>query len=66
MGFAFGELAHLHQRQHLIDTAGDFILGHFLLVRAECDILLDRHVRKQGIRLEHHIHRLFVRRNIVH
>jgi hypothetical protein len=66
MRLSLGELAQLHQVQHLFDAARDFRSRHVLLLQAERDVLLDRHVRKQGVRLKHHIDRAAVRRHLRH
>ena len=60
--FAFGEFAHLHQSQHFFHARIDFALGHFVLLEAERDVLLHRHMRKQRIALKHHIDGAVIRR----
>ena len=63
MRLAAAERLEFHQRQHVSDAAGNFSLGQAFLLEAECDIGLDRKMRKQGVALEHHIDRAAVRRH---
>ena len=63
MRLALGEFFQLHQLQHIIHTIGHFRLGHAILLQAESNILLNGHMRKQSIGLEHHIHRTLIGRN---
>ncbi len=63
MRFTFCKLLHMHQRQHLFNPRGDFRTRQFVLLQAERDILLYRHVREQCIRLEHHIDWALIWRN---
>jgi hypothetical protein len=44
----------------------DLGLGHAVLLEAEGDVLLDRHMRKQRIGLEHHVDRPLVGRHAGH
>ena len=62
--FAFGELLHMHESQHLIHPTGDFSLRQLVLLEAKGNVLLHRHVRKQGIGLKHHINRTQIRRDM--
>ena len=62
MRFAFGELLHMHQPEHLIDPAGNFRFRQFVLFQAKSDILFHGHMRKQRVRLKHHIDGAQVRR----
>ncbi|VFS58297.1 Uncharacterised protein [Kluyvera cryocrescens] len=57
MRFAFGELLHMHQRQHFIHAGSDFGFWQFVLLEAKGNILFDGHMREERIRLEHHINR---------
>ncbi len=66
MRFAPRQLAHLHQSQHVFDAGRNVGLAVPVLLQAEGDVLLHRHMRKQGIRLEHHIDRPLVRRQLIH
>ena len=43
---AFGVFAHLHQAQHFLHPFGNLVFGHFVLLQAEGDVLLHRHVRE--------------------
>ena len=52
---AFGVFGHLHQAQYFVDAFADFGGGDFVLFQAEGDVLLHRHVREEGVALEHHI-----------
>ncbi|MNV49870.1 hypothetical protein D3C71_1418420 [compost metagenome] len=61
MRLALGQLAQLHQFQHFTDPAVDRIARHAVLLEAEGDVLLHRHVREQRIGLEHHVDRALVR-----
>jgi hypothetical protein len=64
--FALGEAAELHEFQHGGDALGDFHLRHAVLFQTEGYILLDVHVRKQRVGLEHHVHGPLVRRHARH
>jgi hypothetical protein len=66
VGFALGKLRQLDQRQHVGHALGDFRGRQLVLLQTEGDVLLHRHVRKQRIRLEHHVDRPLVRRNARH
>ena len=59
---ACAEIAQLHEVEHLIDPGRNFVAGHVLLLQAVRDVLFDGHMRKDGIRLKHHVHRPLVRR----
>jgi hypothetical protein len=63
---ALGEAAELHEFQHGGHALGDLRLRHAVLLQAEGDILLDVHVRKQRVGLEHHVHGPLVRRHARH
>ena len=63
MRLALGELRELHQPEHLGDTLLDLGFGHAFLLEAEGDVLLDRHMRKKRVGLEHHVDRTAVGRN---
>ncbi len=62
---ALGQRAKLHQFEHLADAAGDRSLGQAFLLQPEGDVLLHTHMRKQRVRLEHHVDRALVRRQCV-
>jgi hypothetical protein len=47
----------------ICDARGDLGLRHAVLLEAEGDVLLDRHVREQRIGLEHHVDRPLVGRH---
>ena len=59
----FSELLHVHQSQHLLHPGGDFRLRQTILFQAEGDILLNGHMGKQGVGLEHHIDRPLIGRH---
>ena len=59
---ALGEIAELDQVQHGRDALGDLCLRHAILLQAEGHVLFHRHVRKQRIRLKHHVHRALIGR----
>ncbi len=61
-----GVLLHVHQRQHFRHPFGDFRPRHFVLLQAEGDVLLYRHMREQRVRLKHHVDRPLVRRHVRH
>ena len=63
---ALAEPLKLHQPQHLGDAFGDFRTRHAFLLQAEGDVLLDAHMREQGVGLEHHVDRPLVRRHVGH
>ncbi|MCY1229206.1 hypothetical protein D9M72_415630 [compost metagenome] len=54
---ALGKLFELHQLQHLRDARSDIRFRHAVLLEAEGDVVLDRHVRKERVGLEHHVDR---------
>lgn len=62
---ALAQVAHLHQVEHLAHALADRILAQAILLQAEGNVLLDRHVREQRIGLEHHVDRPLVRRQRV-
>jgi hypothetical protein len=64
MGFALGILGHVHQAQHLFDAGVDFAGRQTVLLEAEGNVLRNRHVREQSVRLEHHVDRPLVRRHV--
>ncbi len=64
MWFALGVLGHLHQTEHFLDPLLDLGLRQTVLLETEGDVLLNGHVREQGIRLEHHVDRPLVRRHV--
>ncbi len=66
MRLAFAETAELDEFQHGRHPFGDLRLWHAVLLQAECDVLLHGHVRKQGVRLEHHVDRTFIRGHARH
>ena len=59
--FHAGELHHLQQ---LLHPLADLLLGHLALRQSKRDVLADRHVRKQGVVLEHHANAAFVGRQV--
>ena len=63
MRLTLRKLLHMHQAQHLRHARGDFGFRQFVLLQAEGDVLLDGHVREQGIGLEHHVDGPLVRRH---
>ncbi|MNV61485.1 hypothetical protein D3C71_1539940 [compost metagenome] len=65
MRLAPGQLAQLHQFQHLAHPRADRIAGQAVLLQPEGDVLLHRHVREQRVGLEHHVDRPLVRRQVV-
>ena len=64
MWFAFSELLHMHESQHLIHPTGDFSLRQFVLLETKGNVLLDSHMRKQGVGLKHHINWTQIRRDM--
>ncbi len=54
----------MHQRQHLCHAAADFAFRQFVLLQAKSDVLFHRHVRKQRVRLEHHVNGPLIRRHV--
>ena len=65
-GLRFANWPELDHLEHLADAPRDLGLRHAHLLEAEGDVLLDRHVREQRVRLEHHVHGLLVRRHVGH
>ncbi|MCY1522259.1 hypothetical protein D9M68_571040 [compost metagenome] len=63
-GLAARIAGHLHQVQRFEHAVMDFGAVHALLLQAEGHVGLDRHVRKQRIGLEHHVHGPPVRRHV--
>ena len=63
MRLTLRKLLHMHQAQHLCHARGDFGFRQFVLLQAEGDVLLNGHVREQGIGLEHHVYGPLVRRH---
>ena len=63
MRLAFGIFLHMHQSQHLLQPGGDFRLRQTILLQTEGDILLNGHMGKQGVGLEHHIDRPLIGRH---
>ena len=63
MRLTFGKLLHMYQGQHLLHPGGDFRLRQAVLLQAEGNILLNGHMGKQGIGLEHHINRPLIGRH---
>src|ERR1035438_1173752 len=55
-----------HQVEHGRHAVLNLRLGHTVLFQAKGDVLFDIHVRKQRVRLEHHVHRPFIRRYARH
>ena len=55
MRLALGKRLQLHHFQHFLHAGVDVTLAHAVLLGAKSDVLLDRHVREQGIGLEHHV-----------
>jgi hypothetical protein len=66
MRFAAGEFFEPREFEHFCDARVDGVFGHVGAAQAEGDVLVDRQVREERVALEHHIHRAFVRRDIVH
>ncbi len=64
MGLALGELAELHELEHGLDALGDPVLGHAFALQSERDVLPHRQVREERIRLEHHVDRAVVGRDV--
>ena len=60
MRLAFGVFGHLHQAEHFFDPRIDFIGRQFVLFQTECDVLLNRHMREEGVALEHHVDRTLI------
>ena len=56
----------LDEAQHFGDAFGDFSARQSLLHQAERDILLNAHMREERVRLEHHVRRPLVRRDVTH
>ena len=52
-----GKLLELDEAQHLADAIRNLVFRQPVLLEAEGDVLLDAHMRKQRIGLEHHVHR---------
>ena len=65
-GLRLAELLELDQLEHLLDALVDLGLRHAFLLQAEGDVVLDRHVRKQRVGLEHHVDRAPVGRDAFH
>ncbi|MNZ80381.1 hypothetical protein D3C78_990130 [compost metagenome] len=63
--FAFGQVLHLHQREHFLDPLRDQFAIKALHLEAEGDILRNTHVRKQRVTLEHRVDPTLERRQIV-
>ena len=63
MRLVFGIFLHMHQSQHLLHPGGDFRLRQTILLQTEGDILLNGHMGKQGVGLEHHIDRPLIGRH---
>ena len=55
MRLAPGKAFEPDQRQHLLDPRRDLGLGKPFLLESECDVALDREVRKQCVALKHHV-----------
>ena len=58
-----GLVAEANGAEDLCHSVPDFILRAALPLQSVGDILLDRHVRKQGVGLEHQVDGSMVRRN---
>jgi hypothetical protein len=52
---AFGKSLELDQLEHLLHAGRYLALGHTFALEAEGDVVPDRQVRKQRVRLEHHV-----------
>ena len=65
MWFSFGKFVHLHNAQHFFDSPGNSVFRHAVLLQAEGNILFHCHVRKQCIRLKHHVDRTIIRLQII-
>ena len=65
-GLRFANCDSFTRFQHVGDARDDLRRRHAVLLQAEGDVLLHRHVRKQRVGLEHHVHRALVRRNARH
>ena len=57
------EFLQARQLEHLADTVIDIILRHVAPAQTEGDVLVNAQMRKQGVRLEHHVHRTLVGRD---
>jgi len=57
---------HLHDVEDLADLAADGVALDAFLLEAEGDVLLDAHVRKERVGLEHHVDRALIRRDGSH
>ena len=62
-GLRRASASQLDQLQHLGDAFPDLRLGHAFLLQAVGDVLVDRHVGKQRVGLEHHVDRALVGRH---
>ena len=60
MRFTPGKLGHMNQVEQLIHFFPDFFFWEIVLFQAVDNILFNRHMRAQGIRLKHHIDRAFI------
>ena len=63
MRLAFGELLESNQRQHVLHASLNLRPGQTLFDQPVGDIFLNGHVRKHGVRLEHHVDWPLVRRD---
>jgi hypothetical protein len=66
VGLALGELGKLNQLQHVAHTLHRLGFPHTAAQQAVGYVRLDRHVREQGIGLEHHVRRSVVGRDRGH
>src|SRR5690606_40373163 len=64
--FALLESVELDDREHLALALRDLVAWQSLLLEPEGDVLLHGHVRKERVRLEHHVHRSIVGRDAFH
>ena len=56
----------LHQAKHLLHALVDLLLRDRRQGEAECDVVVDRHVREQRVVLEYHAKATLLRRQVVH
>ena len=63
---ARGKVAELHEVKRLLHAPVPLGLGHAVDLETIGDVVGDRHMRKDGIRLEHHVHGAPVGRDLRH
>ena len=66
IGHARAEVAELHEVERLLHAPVPLGLRHAVDLETIGDVVGDRHMRKHGIRLEHHVHGAPVGRNFAH